>query len=138
LVVGRVWAIVDLLPSLLRRRPQLAWKVISHKLLRPLVPVAMLLAALSSLPLAIGSYLMRLIVAIQAVFYGAAALGWLQERRGRRSKLLYLPYYFCRVNIAQLQGLARARNRAAAVTYSRPQRAERQLVGAPEAESPPS
>lgn len=129
MVSGRMWALWSLLPSLARRRPQLAWKVFSHKALRPVVPMAMIAAALSSLPLAPGNTLMILLAAAQGAFYGAAALGWQQDRRGgRRSKLLYLPYYFCRVNLAQLQGLARARNIRAAVNYGRPQRAERQLV----------
>lgn len=129
MVSGRMWALWSVLPRLARSRPQLAWQVLSHKALRPAVPVAMVAAALSSLPLARRGGLMALAAAAQAAFYGAAALGWRQDRRGaRRSKLLYLPYYFCRVNLAQLQGLAGARNVGAAVRYTRPRRAERQLV----------
>jgi hypothetical protein len=32
--------------------------------------------------------------------------GLVGERKGRRRELLYLPYWFCRMNLATLSGLA--------------------------------
>jgi hypothetical protein len=31
--------------------------------------------------------------------------GWRSARRGRRKRWTYLPYYFCRMNLAALAGL---------------------------------
>jgi cellulose synthase/poly-beta-1,6-N-acetylglucosamine synthase-like glycosyltransferase len=107
IVAGRYQALWQLLPAMLVRRPLLAWQVISHKGLRPLVPFAMVLAGLSNLALLPVLGWARTIGALQALFYSAALLGWVYERVGRRNKLLYLPYYFCRVNFAAVQGFQR-------------------------------
>ena len=52
LTTGRAQALWRLLPGMLRSQPRLAWQVISHKGLRPLVPWALLIAAASNLRLA--------------------------------------------------------------------------------------
>jgi cellulose synthase/poly-beta-1,6-N-acetylglucosamine synthase-like glycosyltransferase len=107
LVTGRWQALAMLLPRLVRRRPLLAAQVVSHKGLRPLVPWALLAAVASNLALARRRRWARAVAAVQVGFYAAAAAGWRRERRGRRSRLLYLPYWFCRMNAATLQGLWR-------------------------------
>jgi len=43
--------------------------------------------------------------AAQCGFYASALIGWRRERSGRRNRSLYLPYYFCRMNLAALDGL---------------------------------
>lgn len=105
IVTGRYQAIARLLPALLRADPRLAWQVVSHKALRPLVPWAMATALLSNLALARRSVLARGLLAAQAGFYALAARGRTDEARGRRRTLTYLPYYFCHMNVASLQGL---------------------------------
>jgi biofilm PGA synthesis N-glycosyltransferase PgaC len=107
IVAGRYQALWQLLPAMLVRRPVLAWQVISHKGLRPLVPFAMIIAGVSNLALLPLLSWARVVGALQGVFYSAALLGWLNERQGRRNRLLYLPYYFCRVNFAAVQGFRR-------------------------------
>ncbi len=107
IVTGRYQALWQLLPSMVRKRPQLAWQVISHKGLRPFVPFAMLTTLLSNLALLRGAAWARWMVALQGAFYGGALVGWWNEARGRRNRWLYLPYYFCRVNGASVQGLQR-------------------------------
>jgi cellulose synthase/poly-beta-1,6-N-acetylglucosamine synthase-like glycosyltransferase len=106
IVSGRGQALMRLLPLVARRNPRYAFRVVSHKGLRPLVPYAIVAAALSSLPLVGQRRWARAAVAAQAVFYSAAAAGLVGERTGRRSRLLYLPYWFCRMNLATLAGLA--------------------------------
>ena len=106
IVTGRYQALWRLFPEMLRR-PQLAWQVISHKALRALIPFAMLAAGLSNLWLARWTRLARVLMLLQTTFYSAAALGWWNERQGRRNRWLYLPYYFCRVNFAAVRGLQR-------------------------------
>ena len=105
LVTGRWQALRELLPQAVRRDPGLAWQVVSHKGLRPLVPFAMLLAALSNVRLARTRPWARLSLALQVAFYAAALAGRATERRGRRNRILYLPYYFCRMNVATLDGV---------------------------------
>lgn len=105
LITGRAQALRRLLPVMLRSHPRLAWQVISHKGLRPLVPWALLVAAASNLRLARSRAWARGMAALQAAFYAAAALGWREERAGRRSRWTYLPFYFCRMNVATLRGL---------------------------------
>jgi cellulose synthase/poly-beta-1,6-N-acetylglucosamine synthase-like glycosyltransferase len=105
LTTGRAQALRRLLPMLLRRHPRLAWQVISHKGLRPLVPWALLAAAASNVRLAPCRVWARALLGLQALFYFAATLGWHNERSGRRSRWTYLPFYFCRMNVATLAGL---------------------------------
>lgn len=106
LVTGRWQALAQLVPSLVREDPVLAWQALSHKGLRPLVPWALAAAAASNAALARGPGWARLLLALQVGFYGTAAAGWLNERKGRRhNRVLYLPYYFCRMNLATVRGL---------------------------------
>lgn len=105
LVTGRWQALSVLLPRLLVRRPGLAWRVASHKGLRPLVPWALAAAAASNAALARSARWPRATGLVHLGFYAAAAAGWFGERRGRRNRALYLPYYFCRMNVATLRGL---------------------------------
>jgi hypothetical protein len=49
----------------------------------------------------------RLVAFGQIVFYGLAVLGRPQDSQ-RQRKAFFLPYYFCRMNIATLRGAAEA------------------------------
>lgn len=104
LVTGRWQALSLVLPRLVKSNPGVAWRVASHKGLRPLVPWALAGAAVSNAALARKAGWPRAVGAAQVGFYTAAAAGWLFERGGRRHRLLYLPYYFCRMNVATLRG----------------------------------
>lgn len=104
LTTGRWQALRMLLPRLLRRRPLLALQVISHKGLRPLVPFALIAAVLSNVGLAADHRWARVLLLLQLMFYGAALLGWWLEAAGKRSRFLYVPYYFCRMHVAALNG----------------------------------
>jgi biofilm PGA synthesis N-glycosyltransferase PgaC len=105
IVSGRSQALARFLPRVARRNPGYAFRLISHKGLRPLVPWALLAAAISSLASARHRRWARAAVAAETAFYGAAVAGHLDERRGRRTRVLYLPYWFCRMNLATLAGL---------------------------------
>jgi len=105
LIVGRSQAMRALVPVLLRRNPRLAWRMVSHKGLRPVVPWALLTAAASNLGLVRRHRPARALALAQAAFYGLALLGWRDDRHGRRRKLTFLPFYFCRMNLASLRGL---------------------------------
>ncbi|WP_018912603.1 glycosyltransferase family 2 protein [Thiomonas sp. FB-6] len=79
------------------------FQFMSHKVFRLLVPYA-LLAALAASLLAQGP-VYRVACALQAVFYGLAAIGhgW---PAARRSRLVSLAHVFCELNLAAVWGLA--------------------------------
>ncbi len=105
LVAGRFQALVSLMPGLVRRNPRLAWQLVSHKGLRPIVPWALVVIAATNVIVVRRRRWALVTLALQSVFYGAAAAGWARERAGRRNRILYLPYYFCRMNVAALRGV---------------------------------
>jgi biofilm PGA synthesis N-glycosyltransferase PgaC len=105
LIAGNWQATWKVLPALARRRPALACQVASHKATRPLVPWALLAIAGSTAVRAPAARWARWLAAAQGTLYAGALAGWQLERRGRRNRWLYLPYYFCRMNLAALDGL---------------------------------
>ncbi|NWF71324.1 MAG: glycosyltransferase family 2 protein [Chloroflexi bacterium] len=92
------------------------FRLFSHKLLRPLTPVFMLLALATNLLaflwpsaglLALNGALGMLTLLAQAVFYLLSFLGYMAEKRGRGHRLLNVPYYFTSSNLAALVGFWR-------------------------------
>jgi cellulose synthase/poly-beta-1,6-N-acetylglucosamine synthase-like glycosyltransferase len=82
------------------------FQILSHKLLRWLVPV-FLGGVLAGSILMSGTAAGRWLLGAQAVFYLAAAAGWILETGGRKvPRVLFVPYYFCVVNAASLKGMA--------------------------------
>jgi hypothetical protein len=82
---------------------------VSHKALRLVAPAFMLLTAATSAMLAPRSTVYAVALALQVVFYGAAAGGaLLQRRRGPFARVLALPYAFCLLNLTTLAAVARS------------------------------
>jgi len=77
-----------------------AVELLSHKVMRYLVPLFLLVALVSSAALAPGSRFFAVLCAGQAAFYAAALAGWLLERAGARVRVLSLPHYFVLANLA--------------------------------------
>lgn len=75
-------------------------ELLSHKVMRYLVPVFLAAALASSLALASRAPLYAAAAALQCAFYAAALFGWLLGRAGLRSRLLALPSYFVLSNAA--------------------------------------
>jgi poly-beta-1,6-N-acetyl-D-glucosamine synthase len=99
------------------RRPSMLFRLVSHKVLRVLTPLLMLLLVTSSRyrrggattrhPRLVGLE-RRVLVPGQVAVYGAAAVGALLERSGRPiPRALSVPYYFVASNLAALRGLGR-------------------------------
>ncbi|HUP50653.1 MAG TPA: glycosyltransferase family 2 protein [Thermoanaerobaculia bacterium] len=81
-------------------------ELLSHKLVRHLIPFFLLAIVFSSAVLAVHSTVLRIILLLQAAFYTLAAAGALLRRtRIGSNKLLSVPYYFCLVNAAALAGV---------------------------------
>jgi cellulose synthase/poly-beta-1,6-N-acetylglucosamine synthase-like glycosyltransferase len=79
-----------------------AVELISHKLMRYLVPVFLILIFAASVALAARSWFYALALIAQISFYALALLGWIIERAGHRVRLLALPQYFVLANLASL------------------------------------
>jgi cellulose synthase/poly-beta-1,6-N-acetylglucosamine synthase-like glycosyltransferase len=80
-------------------------QVVSHKLLRWLIPVFMAGAFGANLFLLEHGKFYQALLSSQITFYVFAAIGWLESPRPSLSKLFYVPYYFCLVNYASLLGI---------------------------------
>jgi cellulose synthase/poly-beta-1,6-N-acetylglucosamine synthase-like glycosyltransferase len=79
-------------------------QLLSHKVMRYLVPFFLMGLFASSAALATGSLIFRLIFAAQIAGYACPALAWMLDRVGIRSRLLALPQYFMLANLASLIG----------------------------------
>lgn len=77
-------------------------QLVSHKVMRYLVPFFLMGLFVSSAVLAPGSLVYRLMFAAQLAGYACPALAWMLDRMGIRSRLLALPQYFMLANLASL------------------------------------
>ena len=88
------------------RYPLYAWALISHKLLRWLVPY-FLIALFAINALLLGQPFYRLTLALQIAFYSLAFAGYWFQRKGKPPRILGIPFSFCLVNGAALLGIVR-------------------------------
>ncbi len=123
LMAGNWQVVWHVLPGLALRKPSLAWQLFSHKGLRILIPAALLTLLTSNAALVRQSRTASAVAAAQAAFYAAAVCGWRAERRGRRSRLTYLPYYFCRMNLVAVRGPVSLLTRRQSSSWERVRRA---------------
>jgi cellulose synthase/poly-beta-1,6-N-acetylglucosamine synthase-like glycosyltransferase len=78
----------------------------THKVLRRLVPVSLLLLLAAAFALRNHGDLYWDALAAQTAFYGVAAVGLIARRTSvGKSKLLYVPFFFCMANAAALLSL---------------------------------
>lgn len=106
---------------LLLPRRGFAFAFLSHKLLRWLMPLLLMAFAVASLSL-YERRLGELAIAAQLLFYGLAVAGWRQRRRGALPNYLYVPFYFCTMNLAALLGLLRFLNGRQTTLWRKAQR----------------
>lgn len=89
-------------------------ELVSHKLVRHLVPFFLLPLLVASAVLAAHAPLYAVALAGQLLVYGLALAGWaLRNRPVGRHKALFVPYYFCFVNTTAFLGvlsILRSRN----------------------------
>lgn len=106
----RVRIITQTLSDLWRHRAMMnpaksgfyAIELLSHKVLRYLVPLFLIMVLLGSAWLAPQSIFYAVAFAAQVIFYGAAALAWILEWMGLHNRLLAIPQYFVLANLASL------------------------------------
>ncbi|HEY6771149.1 MAG TPA: glycosyltransferase [Solirubrobacterales bacterium] len=76
-------------------------QVLSHKVLRRTLPFFLLTAVVAGVWLTALSPVWWLVLAPQLAFYGLAIAGWAARARGwGAARPLWIPYYFCLVNLA--------------------------------------
>ena len=102
-----IWWLRSLMNPL--KYPVASFLFVSHRVLRwSVTPFAML----ALIPLNVALILMgcgtvyTVIGVLQALFYAAAAMGWQLDKIGRKSKLLYVPYYFMFMNVNVFRGIS--------------------------------
>lgn len=88
------------------RYPLYAWGLISHKLLRWLIPYFLIALVIVNLFL-LDHLLYRLMLSLQMAFYILAIIGYLWQKKGKPPRILGIPFSFCLVNLAALVGVAR-------------------------------
>ncbi len=82
--------------------PFVSLQLISHKVIRWLVPIFCISALMANAIAATFSPLYTLLLIGQITFYSLAILGFFLEKKGIHKKVFYLPLFFCTVNIAAL------------------------------------
>lgn len=119
-IVNRGWRAVMSMKRLLNpvAYPAFAWKLISHKLLRWLVPLFLAAVLVANIFLLGSGRLYWVLLAAQLLFYGLAALGAIARKSHELSLLLYVPYYFCLVNAASARGIIEAHRGKTYTTWS--------------------
>lgn len=137
IIAGRFQA-MTLAHSLLPwKRPLITWQIISHKFMRPLVPLAMIAAGFSNLLAVlwpVQSHNLPLyhlappygviFLVIQVVFYLAAWLGSRFELPGLAGRIFYIPVFLFNSNFATLIGLYRFLSRRQSSAWQRVNRRE--------------
>lgn len=131
IIAGRYQAIAHMFYWLPYRNPLVVWQVISHKLFRPLVPLAMigafaanilaLLSSSHSVPplLALSHPYGAIALSLQLLFYLSAIIGHYLNQMGKSVNLFYLPSYLFYSNWAALKGLVRFLFNSQSTTWKR-------------------
>ncbi len=118
IVAGRYQAMAVSAKLLPWRNPLLLWQIVSHKFMRPFVPLAMILAFFSNIfslvwtPLSPQNKILELawpyniyFFAVQLVFYLVAWVGNNIKISGQFAKLLYIPAFLVNSNFSAVRGL---------------------------------
>jgi cellulose synthase/poly-beta-1,6-N-acetylglucosamine synthase-like glycosyltransferase len=121
-IVNRAWRATWTLPALLNplRFGLFSLELISHKLLRWLMPVLMLIALITNALLLNAGAIYRWTFALQCLLYGLAFIGYLARGRASLPRALAVPYYFCLVNIASARGIIEAYRGRTYTTWATP------------------
>jgi cellulose synthase/poly-beta-1,6-N-acetylglucosamine synthase-like glycosyltransferase len=98
-----------------------AFKFVSHKILRWLMPCFLIVLLLVS-TLRSGEWPYTFLLVAQVAFYGIAAAGAIIPSIRQASRLAYVPFYFTAMNLAALMGLVRFVRGKQSVLWSKAER----------------
>lgn len=121
-IVNRAWRATWTLPALLNplRFGWFSLELVSHKLLRWLMPLFLVAVLLLNVLLVERAPLYSWLLVLQLVFYALALAGYLTRGRPTQPRLIYVPYYFCLVNIASARGIIEAYRGRTYTTWATP------------------
>jgi hypothetical protein len=105
--------------------PITSFLFVSHRVLRwSITPFALL--ALIPLNVALvmmkGGTVYTVIWILQILFYLSAFMGYLMASRGKKNKLLYVPYYFLFMNINVFRGISYLRSHKSSGAWEKAKR----------------
>jgi cellulose synthase/poly-beta-1,6-N-acetylglucosamine synthase-like glycosyltransferase len=78
-----------------------SFQLFSHKVLRWLMSFLLIILFVSNL-LIMERFPYKLIFILQAIFYLSAPVAWIMHKYGKKAKFLFIPLYFCILNLASL------------------------------------
>ncbi len=102
-----IWWLRDMMNPF--RQPLVAFQLISHRVLRwSITPIALFLLIPLNVVLVFmkAGSLYNLIWILQILFYLAAFSGYWLEKKNKKNKFLYVPYYFLFMNLNVFRGMA--------------------------------
>ncbi len=102
-----IWWLRSMLNPL--HQPVVAFQFISHRVLRwSITPIALLLLIPLNVLLVFlkAGAVYNWIWVLQILFYISVFLGYMLERKGKKNKFLYIPYYFLFMNLNVFKGMA--------------------------------
>jgi cellulose synthase/poly-beta-1,6-N-acetylglucosamine synthase-like glycosyltransferase len=106
MVAGGYQTMVRYASMLFPPRTWFTFAYFSHKVLRYLAPVLLVIAFVTSAGLSFEPLFLALFLA-QVVFYMVAGYGYAKIRHGSLSPVVYVPFYFSAMNLAALVGFWR-------------------------------
>lgn len=107
------------------KKPVLAFKYLSHKVLRwTIVPVAVLMIPLINLAILFNSQTFFYVISfiLLSIFYVFGLTGYMLKNNRYESHLFTLPYYLIIIHIAQLQGLVKYLSKRQSVKWEKVKR----------------
>jgi len=124
IAAGGIQSVVRLYPLLnIFKYGLLSFQYISHRVLRwTITPIALLLLLIVNIILAPSSILFTIILALQALFYIFAFIGWKLENKELKVKIFFIPYYFYIMNYAVYMGFIRYIRNKQSVNWERAKR----------------
>ncbi len=106
IITQDIKAFMHIIWSLLLNNPWVGFNLISHKLIRWLVPYFLVVIFLCNI-LLLGDFIYDTIFILQIMFYALAIGAYIVEKCGGKAGLFNIVYYFCLVNIASAWGVLR-------------------------------
>lgn len=97
-----------------------AVQVISHKLLRWLIPFILLFLLIENVYLSFSSPFYAFLLFLQCLFYLTAVIGFLQRKNKRLYYIFAMPMYFCLINLAAAFGVVDSIRGKVVVTWDTP------------------
>ena len=124
IAAGGIQSVVRLYPLLnIFKYGLLSFQYISHRVLRwTITPIALLLLLIVNIILSPSSILFTVILALQALFYIFAFIGWKLENKELKVKIFFIPYYFYIMNYAVYMGFIRYIRNKQSVNWERAKR----------------